>query len=37
MEDSARIDVEVFVGVDIAKGDHYACAVTAACAVLFQV
>ena len=30
MEDSARIDVEVFVGVDIAKGDHYACAVTAA-------
>ena len=30
MEDSARIGVEVFVGVDIAKGDHYACAVTAA-------
>ena len=30
MEDSARVGVEVFVGVDIAKGDHYACAVTAA-------
>ena len=28
MEDSAHVGVEVFVGVDIAKGDHYACAVT---------
>ena len=22
------VDIEVFVGVDIAKGDHYACVVT---------
>ena len=28
MSDSAPVGVEVFVGVDIAKGDHYACAVT---------
>ena len=30
MGDSAPIGVEVFVGADIAKRDHYACAVTAA-------
>ena len=29
MQDCAHIVVEVFVGVDIAKGDHYACGVTA--------
>ena len=28
MQDSATIDAAVFVGVDIAKGDHYACALT---------
>ena len=28
MEDSVPVGVEVFVGVDVAKGDHYACAVT---------
>ena len=28
MSDSAPVGVEVFVGVDIAKSDHYACAVT---------
>ena len=28
MQESAPIDAAVFVGVDIAKGDHYACAVT---------
>ena len=28
MSDSVHVGVEVFVGVDIAKGDHYACAVT---------
>ena len=26
MSDSVHVGVEVFVGVDIAKGDHYACA-----------
>ena len=30
MSDPALGVVEVFVGVDIAKGDHYACALTAA-------
>ena len=30
MEDSVLAGIEVFVGVDIAKGDHYACAVTSA-------
>lgn len=30
MYEPAHIGVEVFVGVDVAKGDHYACAVTAA-------
>ena len=30
MEDSVLADIEVFVGVDVAKGDHYACAVTSA-------
>ena len=29
MEDSAHVGVDVFIGVDIAKGDHYACAATA--------
>jgi len=29
MQDPAPADVEVFVGVDVAKGDHYACAATA--------
>ena len=29
MQDPATADVEVFVGVDVAKGDHYACAATA--------
>ena len=28
MSESDCVDIEVFVGVDIAKGDHYACAVT---------
>ena len=28
MQESVHIDIEVFVGVDIAKGDHYACAVS---------
>ena len=28
MQDLVHVGVEVFVGVDIAKGDHYACAVT---------
>ena len=28
--DATRAAIEVFVGVDIAKGDHYACAVSAA-------
>ena len=28
MQESVHIGVEVFVGVDIAKGDHYACAVS---------
>ena len=28
MSDSVHVGVEVFVGVDVAKGDHYACAVT---------
>ena len=28
MSDSVHVDVEVFVGVDVAKGDHYACAMT---------
>ena len=28
MSDSVHVGVEVFVGVDIAKGDHYACALT---------
>jgi len=30
MQDPALTGVGVFVGVDVAKGDHYACAVTAA-------
>ena len=30
MQDPAPAGVEVFVGVDVAKGDHYACAATAA-------
>ena len=30
MEEPDCVDIEVFVGVDIAKGDHYACAVSAA-------
>lgn len=30
MQDPAPVGVEVFVGVDVAKGDHYACAVTSA-------
>lgn len=30
MSDSVRLGVDVFVGVDVAKGDHYACAVTSA-------
>ena len=30
MQEPDCVDIEVFVGVDIAKGDHYACAVTAA-------
>ena len=30
MQDPVPAGVEVFVGVDVAKGDHYACAVTAA-------
>ena len=29
MQDPAPAGVEVFVGVDVAKGDHYACAATA--------
>lgn len=29
MQEPDRVDIEVFVGVDITKGDHYACAVTA--------
>ena len=29
MQEPAHGGVEVFVGVDVAKGDHYACAVTA--------
>ena len=29
MQDSAPVGVEVFVGVDVAKGDHYACAARA--------
>ncbi len=28
MQEADCVDVEVFVGVDVAKGDHYACAVT---------
>ena len=28
MQEPVHIDIEVFVGVDIAKGDHYACAVS---------
>ena len=30
MEDSVLAGIEVFVGVDVAKGDHYACAVASA-------
>ncbi len=30
MQEPDCVDTEVFVGVDIAKGDHYACAVSAA-------
>ena len=30
MQEPDYVDIEVFVGVDIAKGDHYACAVSAA-------
>lgn len=30
MQDPAPTGIEVFVGVDVAKGDHYACAVTSA-------
>ena len=30
MQEPDCVDIEVFVGVDIAKGDHYACVVTAA-------
>ena len=30
MQDPALTGVEVFVGVDVAKGDHHACAVTSA-------
>ena len=30
MQEPDYVDIEVFVGVDIAKGDHYACVVTAA-------
>ncbi len=30
MQDCSPVGVEVFVGVDVAKGDHYACAVRAA-------
>ena len=30
MHEPDCVDIEVFVGVDIAKGDHYACAVTSA-------
>ena len=30
MQEPDCVDIEVFVGVDIAKGDHYACAVTSA-------
>ena len=30
MQERDCVDIEVFVGVDVAKGDHYACAVTAA-------
>ena len=30
MQEPDCVDIEVFVGVDVAKGDHYACAVTAA-------
>ena len=30
MQESDCVDIEVFAGVDIAKGDHYACAVTSA-------
>ena len=30
MHESTPVGVEVFVDVDVAKGDHYACAVTAA-------
>ena len=30
MQESTPVGVEVFVGVVVAKGDHYACAVTAA-------
>ncbi len=29
MQDPSPVGVEVFVGVDVAKGDHYACAATA--------
>ena len=28
MQEPDCVDIEVFVGVDIAKGDHYACVVT---------
>ena len=30
MQEPDCVDIEVFVGVDVAKGDHYACAVSAA-------
>ena len=30
MQEPDCVDIEVFVGVDVAKGDHYACAVTSA-------
>ena len=30
MQEPDYVDIEVFVGVDIAKGDHYACVVTSA-------
>ena len=30
MQEPDCVDIEVFVGVDIAKGDHYACVVTSA-------
>ena len=30
MQEPDCVDIEVFVGVNIAKGDHYACAVTSA-------